>query len=1434
MEHTYACGVKDPVFGMNFEAYKKTPTSYDCLMRNHFNDEISTLADYEGRELYELIQNADDAGSKSLEIRLEGDHLSIGNDGDRPFTQDGYASIMRPSQSTKREEKYIGSKGLGFRSVLNWCDSLQINSRLAPESGKGLSCRFSEDIALQKYKCLREEWQEIGGELEKILREISAGANRKSPMPILAIPEVHEWIPGGKYTTQIVLDLRSDVVAKVKDNLRQLKDSQFFLFLHNIKEIKIICEGEETSVNWHAVKLGDREFVEVTATSGPNRERSTQKWLIVRRSEDKISVAAAKRVDATLPEEENHGYYFHSFFPTKIRLGYGCVLHATVNLDKSRNYILKTPDSVLELLAEATTTLALSVADYYKENLRWDGYDTLRTILLLNPDFEILNNALASSREHKPLCPTVTGGIISLAAAFNIAEEFSRFAEHYPQYSDFGRVLRTGFSTYGIGETLALDSAIIEDFANPEKNPSLSYEERVRYVAMLARLAHRTLQQYKLGLLIDQDGNPINGKGYILTGNNEKVPSILKIRIVKEDIVKGLISELGKEIKAYSPKEAVPNRQLSNYLEKICDIGYTDFNGIKTQLYSASHNEHTREQEVEFVGYLYRQWKQYTGGEDKSEANREFVLPKDDILHLLDANGKPRQICNLVYGSRQNRWAPLVTDWPAELGAASDDEAADIKRFIIEELHMASSMPLRFEDWAYCPKGYLEHFDLKNAGLYRREEVLKSAMTNKRKAFVADVEWLENYDFADIVNFADIVKKIVSDEALFKTIYTGKYGEYLLHYFYYSLNASTVALSPCAYSLRGKLGGLASFVVKDEKWLGEDLMDTSQFTGEEYERFVKLAILMGAKRDYSDLSPDEIYKRVNETSKDGHCELYREFKDILARFAEDCKAPESLSLWCKKSGELLKLPASDCYYWDNTPPKAIRDNYPLFDIGKREGENLVQRLFGVKSVSTIKCVPCEDTAKSLAEMTTEAREIIDSRMKHILACRCESIGRSRAESIKAALGALRNLKFTICESFGYKINNDVYYLEKGEYIVDPDRRYWLVLPNVNIDSDPLVLDTLASMLCNLFRIEEKNWKAKFKDILLTDTDRLEKRLADDFDADYITDISNLMTGIEVKKAEPKPRMRFEDFGGIVNGIQTYRLCKLFSEYDNGEKPHSGFIAEWDSIEEKVEREAKIYYRDIDHTLTIAEIEEALLAKFGLKHSDIEGLKRPEMLSEYDEWIDETFTGNYGIQQYREMHSLAYFPGHLDEMKALWQESLNEIAKVADEGGGDMENDADDTPLPEAVTVTDINLDKPTAVSGNPEKGNDRGGGGKISEKKKAVRGKKAERLVFRYLQNLGGKSLIPRSSNLDSTIKDKYHYDIEYTDSEGSHHYIEVKSTVDGTIHFTEAEMAFAKNHRKEYDLYIVYGGKIHILPQAYQRLQQTRTPEQYRVTFKP
>lgn len=62
---------------MNMETYSRQPTTYDCLLLNHLNQEISTAQDYQGRELLELLQNADDAGAHSVKIELSETSLKL-------------------------------------------------------------------------------------------------------------------------------------------------------------------------------------------------------------------------------------------------------------------------------------------------------------------------------------------------------------------------------------------------------------------------------------------------------------------------------------------------------------------------------------------------------------------------------------------------------------------------------------------------------------------------------------------------------------------------------------------------------------------------------------------------------------------------------------------------------------------------------------------------------------------------------------------------------------------------------------------------------------------------------------------------------------------------------------------------------------------------------------------------------------------------------------------------------------------------------------------------------------------------------------------------------------------------------------------------------------------------------------------------------------
>ena len=97
-----------------------------------YNRENEDKESYHGRELLELLQNADDeindSEKSTVEIKLEKSVLTISNDGN-PFSKEGIVSLMYSNVSSKRENnKVIGNKGTGFRSVLSWAKEIRIDS----------------------------------------------------------------------------------------------------------------------------------------------------------------------------------------------------------------------------------------------------------------------------------------------------------------------------------------------------------------------------------------------------------------------------------------------------------------------------------------------------------------------------------------------------------------------------------------------------------------------------------------------------------------------------------------------------------------------------------------------------------------------------------------------------------------------------------------------------------------------------------------------------------------------------------------------------------------------------------------------------------------------------------------------------------------------------------------------------------------------------------------------------------------------------------------------------------------------------------------------------------------------------------------------------------------------------------------------------------
>lgn len=215
------------------------------LFVGYSNNEEADVKDYHSRELLELLQNADDAYQKSIElgkkpkddliveIKYSGNTLTVSNTGTL-FDEDGITAIMIGNYSNKGE-KYIGNKGTGFRSVLNWANEVSIYSG-------DYNVRFSKEFANNIFNDIAKNNKKI--EEQKV----------KHPnlhMPMLSVAEYverPEEYSKKENINKTIIELIIDK-EKQKDEHNVCKqindmDMNILLFLPNITEIQIKTEDK--------------------------------------------------------------------------------------------------------------------------------------------------------------------------------------------------------------------------------------------------------------------------------------------------------------------------------------------------------------------------------------------------------------------------------------------------------------------------------------------------------------------------------------------------------------------------------------------------------------------------------------------------------------------------------------------------------------------------------------------------------------------------------------------------------------------------------------------------------------------------------------------------------------------------------------------------------------------------------------------------------------------------------------------------------------------------------------------------------------------------------------------------------------------------------------------------------------------------------------
>lgn len=619
------------------------------------NIEKRDVVGYHGREILELLQNADDAYQKSinsgekpkdkLEVSIQfiDNCLTVTNTG-TVFDKEGIVAITAGNDSPK-SGRFIGNKGTGFRSVLNWANKIEI------ESGP-YALSFSKEYADSVFDKIKNEPQ--------IKKQIAK--KKDLYIPILAVPKfIDEKGYFDDTTIRLFIDPSKQNDDYTVENQLEDLDLRILLFLPNTNSIKVETENytndyereiQETEENckYKVVKLlkkvnGQIEKEEIFRLF----EKEIPNAIILDNEEKSIQTIIA------VPEkkEEFSKSNLYSFFPLlKTTSPFNCVMHGsyllgdhrdTINRCEANKIIIQSQlDHIIEIakiyIEENDSDSALSLlipTEFYKNN---------RFCMSSFDDFSLQKYYFDKLKDMKML-KTVNGEYLSITdnpkfinyeypGCFK-GEEFYDLIEWI---DDERKRIFIDYLCAEYGKDTSIEEEDLKNRIN-KITESLSVEERVKVFIWWNKNQDRKSLP---NLIHTQDGKYLSygQECYFLTGDFDDVdiPSWVKVPSInkEEQDILLKISENNEVIKSLRKTEEDKNTDVARLVSRKCDVIYptVKFNYRDRSTIIATVNDSVGDKfnySVDFVKWL---WKNYKEREDWTPPEKvSFKFP------CVDRNG---------------------------------------------------------------------------------------------------------------------------------------------------------------------------------------------------------------------------------------------------------------------------------------------------------------------------------------------------------------------------------------------------------------------------------------------------------------------------------------------------------------------------------------------------------------------------------------------------------------------------------------------------------------------------------------------------------------------------------------------------------------------------------------------------------------------------
>jgi len=1068
------------------QTYRNDPP----ILLSGYTQERQTVQDYEGRQLLELMQNADDAQSDVLYIDLDTKKrsLSIKNNGEA-FSLEGLKSLMFTGNSSKNKEEYIGNKGLGFRSILSWVDAVCIYTKM-------VSFRFSKSYSQTYY-------QEYIADSDKVKQMISDEVKVKKlqddelPIAALAFPEIIANDEHQEVVTNIVLEVKENQLAAIEKQIDEIRE-EILLFLPNIKKLKVTIDG---ALKIDLEKSKDEAQHITINQSHWNIYRSGIQFLEDGKSKYRYAIAWKDDLDVE--------GMFYNYFPTDVPTQLPCIIHATFDLTNNRKEINNTVANlhILQHIAQslgevAAQSLKAAISDWRAfEFLNYQSADSRK---VLKDFFETVSKL----RNEAAVYPTVDNQYIKKVDSIYQGDAFSDWVQQVGLEASFSGLMRPIENRkVNISKRLSL-----ADFQTKIEaiNHGILLDQRVELLGILAKNEDSTFDALhssavSLPLLLNKDGNVVNAVIKVFTkdteGNDLVFPNYINdIEFILPGLYEQIRLRYKEEIQAKKyDTESGDARAVKRFLDPVVNIGLDDITGVIQQIVSEtnkiiSHHPSPTDILKQMVASLFSIFK--------SNPDRRGNLTTIEHIPLIAISGKKAFSDDLYFGEG---YAVGEASTHIFEGIRTDDDYLGDNE--IWNLEGDEELITKFFQWLNV--NGMSKFTEREEKLYLHDH-------NDFTRFV--IEHQENqsdyvhkhYKVNEVVGFSTILKHplfsvekliiwLIKDAKLakqftvehldeFKISYSNSHSE--LHsfpsYLQFQINKSGILDDTIAGNAMQGFDGLKSVDMQHPLF---------KIIGVEDFEIQKAVHLLGIKKSLNEVHPDKIYdllKSIDKIKEDNSQSFYKLLYEYFKENEETQLKDYTINIegitYISRKGGLGKayqaVPVEEVYYSDNKLlPQQILDNYWFINLPKRIGENRVAKFFGVKLI--------KDIVNNISFNIEEEHPIAAEFSKHInklkpyfLTYRLEMLTKDLDK--KEAVNSIKQLQIHLVKKASYQLNGQQFDCKDFDFVPQNNTvvlQYSRSLGLEHLQRDPDFCDVIAEIICVVFKVADaKNiYRRIFKD-----------------------------------------------------------------------------------------------------------------------------------------------------------------------------------------------------------------------------------------------------------------------------------------------------------------------------------------------------------------